>query len=576
MILGELNEKQVRTQYNLLKHEGYYTRVRWDDKTKKEKGGEKYVKGVEELIKWALPLCGRYNLYMSRNPFNSDGKVAAVSALSFDIDPIRDKDAAATEEELRRAIQAAQILTVKVAEWTSSICVSGNGTLVIFPFDTLFKGDIEQFTKKAQQFEREIINNVKLDGIRIDHTNYSKAVVKLMGSISTKGDQRDWRYAKFLSHPVFSTKQSRIRDRIESVELPSQAINVSQITEGNNFPSKSEADYTLAVYGKRAGLGPNAIRELLRVNPFGRQTDERDQERVLKKVFSKPSNGELSETSKFSVKTPCDAFEEYRKHRESRGQHELLGISTGFKWLDNHTRGYRSGNVYCIQAITNAGKSVFIVQAAYAARQQNKRVLFITTEMGRNEVYSRYIAIGSGLSTSVIDGTRYDDETRKKLSGFERAFKQDRQFFVSESSSPKIEVVENVIKEVQPDIVLIDYFQHVDTGDTTRTVELSRLARGYERISKQYDLPILVAAQLHEIYDWKTHKRVPSIKSHVKDCKAINDAASAIIVLDWGELENDDGMCGVPVRMSLEKNRHGPRNVSTVVKLERHIPRFME
>src|SRR4051794_9662991 len=105
-----LIELQVKLQYQLLRHEGFYTRVASLDhreQDEKKNWREDLVRGCDQLISWASSYCGKRSLYLSQNPFNKDGSVYGISCFTVDADPIRDPKRASLSTEHAAAIKVA-------------------------------------------------------------------------------------------------------------------------------------------------------------------------------------------------------------------------------------------------------------------------------------------------------------------------------------------------------------------------------------------------------------------------------------------------------------------------------------
>lgn len=624
-----LIENQVRAQYKLLNHDGYWTRVR--NSNEKE---EKYLFGVEEIVVWAKARSGKGNLYLSRNPFTKNGQVAGISGFTLDVDKVREpKDRATTEDELRGTLTLAAKINKDFGN-SGTLATSGNGALLLFPFDETVHESLEQFTEQAKRFEKQIIEKFQIPGVRIDATNYAKAILRLMGTPNVKDqDPKRWRYARFISKPVFRAKRSRVLEAIKGISL-SQSVSVPALVGETSQASgtgmagpnvDSENDARRLGPTARLALAEASIQRLSveRVNnyddwikcgialkEFGsaglqiwrdwsrKSPKYRDGDCEAKwntfgfqpsltvgslKYWADQDTGVQLGTT---VRTlPGPVVREQPKlwtpgqpisSRRGEGQDSSnLGISTGFKWLDEKLNGgYRPGVVYAVEACTNVGKSAFVIQAAKNSCETGRRVLLVTTEASIEEVCQRYWACGTGIPTSEISNGSASNDRRQQLEQYQEQFRTSHKLGIWYTVSPKTEEIERQINEFRPEILLWDYFQHFETGTESRQIQLGSLARWFESVALAYQLPVVVAAQLHERFDFKVRKRLPSIKDDVKDCKTINDAAKVVMVLDWDSKAQAADTSPTLVRLSLEKNK-GPMG-ETRILLNRQIPRFEE
>jgi replicative DNA helicase len=245
--------------------------------------------------------------------------------------------------------------------------------------------------------------------------------------------------------------------------------------------------------------------------------------------------------------------------------------TTGFNELDRRLGGYRPGYVYGILAPTNVGKSTFIVQAANQLCRDGKRVLLVITEMDVREAVLRFAATDTGLKALDIQSGRGSGGDRNQLVAFEERFKK-YPLAIHYTTSPNQAAIEQLIQEQKPDAVLWDYFQHFETGTDSRQQQLGSLARWYESMALKYQIPFIVAAQLHRRINFKTQRYEPSTMDSIKDCKVLNDAAKVVLTLNWSQDEQASEDGPVNVEVNIEKNK-GPQARFNLL-LNRAIPRF--
>jgi len=634
---------QIRDQYRLLNHGSDYTRVRCGNADDGRTISESRIRGINELIDWAKEFSLKGNLYIGRNPVDAKGEVCRATSWSVDIDPKHPPRTACSTDELSKALRVGE--RIRETYGDGCICTSGNGALLLFSIPGNEVSDLQLFQRQCQIVEKQIREQFQTEEVRIDATYDIARLVKLMGSVSVKGDKRYWRHARFITKPVFHSGRRRVFNVIKGTALP-QSDNLS----GLDSQTVSECDKAVAVSpvdakSTEVRLGPGARLELaeksLRRLAPSRADDYDSWLRVgiILKEFG-PAGFRMwkewsdrchtKERERFEVGDMVSKFNGFRadqtitvgtlKHwadtddpaqqrtgtllsgvlrndvlrdvsgsgtvlwfpgqpisSGSGGQDNSIGmrsLSTGYKWLDGKLHGgYRSGVVYGIEAATNVGKSAFLIQAARYLCEAGHKVLFVTTENSIEEVCQRYWAVATGLSTASISNGSLTEDGRRALERYQERFREHK-LGVWYTTSPNTAEIERQINEFKPDIILWDYFQHFETGTESRQIQLGSLARWYESTAIKYSLPVVVAAQLHERYDFKNNKRMPSHKGDVKDCKTFNDVCKTVIVLDWTQTDQKTEDGPVLVRVALDKNKGGQGE--TRLLLHRAIPRFDE
>lgn len=345
------------------------------------------------------------------------------------------------------------------------------------------------------------------------------------------------------------------------------------------YPTRERAEFAFALRLKLAGFGAEDIRQQLA--SYGYIQNPRDAQRVIDKLFLggdgrtapfQRSNAGVTSSSVVvePLWTPANGLEGntggVRPNIEA-------SIGTGFKFLDAKLGGFRPGYVYAIEAPTNVGKSTYITQVANHLARCGRRVLLVITEMDVREAVTRIRAVGTGIPGHSLEAGNLDAKSREALRHFEEQFRKWN-IFIRYTTSPRQAEIEKDIQDCQAEVVLWDYYQHFETGTENRQVQLASLARWYESTALKYQIPFIVAAQLHRRVDFKTNKVMPSTMDQIKDCKVLNDAAKVVVVLDWASSgpQTEDGP--VPVTLDIQKNK-GPM-CKGVVRLNRVVPRFEE
>lgn len=137
----------------------------------------------------------------------------------------------------------------------------------------------------------------------------------------------------------------------------------------------------------------------------------------------------------------------------------LVGISTGWDYLDNESGGYQNGDFVALVARTSIGKTWLLAYQAYKAYLQGRSVLFVSTEMTKAQIASRIVCMKAGIDPSMVkrgllchwSRQRY----REAASGFEDP---DRIGIYAGNIGRSTDDVDTLIEEHNPDIIFIDGF----------------------------------------------------------------------------------------------------------------------
>ena len=175
----------------------------------------------------------------------------------------------------------------------------------------------------------------------------------------------------------------------------------------------------------------------------------------------------------------------------------LLGLSTGFKTIDEITSGVLKQQLWTIAAPPKTGKSVLAMQMAIKAQDENQRVMFQSFEMTAREMKTRYDAMRSHISHKrLIMGALRPDEEKSYLNHLGMA--RDDFWMPDTVASRTITGLCAKVEKYKPDILFVDGMYLMfdeETGETESERSLRSLTRGMKRVAQRYDIPVIVSTQ---------------------------------------------------------------------------------
>ena len=239
---------------------------------------------------------------------------------------------------------------------------------------------------------------------------------------------------------------------------------------------------------------------------------------------------------------------------------QIIGLESGFKFLDRIIDGIRPGHLWVIGGATSVGKSFFSINIIESLIKQKKRVVFYSLEMSKLDITQRIIGLLS--SVNGISGLKgFVDENEKEL--IERAKQEIYSSRVSvykgehHWNNIKLSMLEQHNKE-PVDCFFIDYLQQIESDEKTHYDTLRVVSKELQGYAQSLGVPIIAFSQLSN----------ESINSHSESIgyKGSGDIANSA---DLGlELRLDEESKDIlkekfknkePIRIKLiaRKNRHG-------------------
>ena len=228
-VVAEFLEPHARALYRLLNHGDEWTDCRclyaggplWEEvlaKFEARNGRQPNAKekewlgvadrtilnGERAFIEWCREWNGKANLYVGRSPRTKDGTVSRVTTYSHDIDPRHPPRTSVTRALLDKAMLAGRRVLQK---WPGGyLAESGNGAMVVYRLAIPISENTDSFERWLATRQNEIRELLGDSEIKCDSIHDNERIIKIPGSLSTKGDAENWRTARFVDIPALPYK----------------------------------------------------------------------------------------------------------------------------------------------------------------------------------------------------------------------------------------------------------------------------------------------------------------------------------------------------------------------------------
>jgi KaiC/GvpD/RAD55 family RecA-like ATPase len=199
------------------------------------------------------------------------------------------------------------------------------------------------------------------------------------------------------------------------------------------------------------------------------------------------------------------------------------GISYPWSKVQRLTRGMRPGNLIILAGRSGHGKTAAALEIAIGAAKQGKRVLFNSLEMGDEEIAIRCCQRW-GLASENLYGGSLDMNDCDALDAAEHFPSHD---LIDVCEEYTVAGLRELVAEVKPDLVVVDYLGLLDIGSEQRVEGTTRNSHALKQIAKQQDIPVLCLSQLAKPQD-RLKSHVPT-KADLRDSGAIENDADQII-----------------------------------------------
>lgn len=268
---------------------------------------------------------------------------------------------------------------------------------------------------------------------------------------------------------------------------------------------------------------------------------------------------EIGAEQEDSVISSADALQKWNKWTELQAENpEHVLVRTGYKTLDDQLGGgfFRTG-FYVIGGRPGMGKTTMALNIAERIANQGKRVLFLSLEMGIEEITAKRLAILSGIGYSRLHTARLTEVDRAALKPAQNKMLNAKFDVVADgiSSTQDLSTLVRTHKDI--DIVFVDYMGIMEPAEEDKQKpireQVTNISKHLKAIAKKNRTPVVALSQLNRNSLTNSDKR-PSL-ADLRDTGAIEQDADGVILVHRpgyfdAEAPQDD------IELIVAKNRH--------------------
>lgn len=248
----------------------------------------------------------------------------------------------------------------------------------------------------------------------------------------------------------------------------------------------------------------------------------------------------------------------------------LQGIPSLLPSLNKYTTGWKPGQLITIAAKTGVGKSVFAINAAVAAIQANKSVMFFSLEMSVEEINDRIFSSISSIPMNDLKQGKLDDGQREVLKEAISELKHSKLTIDPDPKQTIDSIRAKALKKAQSpeglDFIIIDYLNLITpTGRFgSRQEAVADMARNLKLISKVFEVPVMILTQMNRA-ETDNEDGIPTI-DNIRESAATGQDSDVVIILHRKKAMDEDIP---PTYVVLAKQRNG--EADKIIKCHSHL-----
>ncbi|MBP5204079.1 replicative DNA helicase [bacterium] len=238
-----------------------------------------------------------------------------------------------------------------------------------------------------------------------------------------------------------------------------------------------------------------------------------------------------------------------------------LGISTGFKDLDDLLGGFQRSDLVILAARPSVGKtSLALDMMRYAALHEKKTVAFFSLEMSNEQIMDRLLGMTSGIPFWEIRTGKLTDQKFMKLADTMGEL-ADANMYIDDSAGQHINAIRTKARQLAMehglDIIFVDYLQLVHgSNKESRTLEVGEISQGLKNIAKELNVPVIALSQLSRAIEQRQGRR-PQL-SDLRESGSIEQDADVVMFIDREETWNPETENKGTGDLIVAKHRNGP------------------
>jgi len=294
--------------------------------------------------------------------------------------------------------------------------------------------------------------------------------------------------------------------------------------------------------------------------PQGRQSKEL-LDSAEQKIFSIAEQGTRQrgpqEIKNLLVRTVEKVDELYHSDRS------IVGLSTGYRDLDNLTSGIQPGELAIIAGRPSMGKTAFAMNIAeFIAISEKKPVLVFSMEMPAESLTLRMLSsLGRIDQLRMRTGKLTDDDWPRVTSTV--SMLSECQIYIDDTPALSPTEMRARARRLSREVgglglVVIDYLQLMQVLGfrENRTMEISEISRSLKTLASELNVAVIAVSQLNRSLESRPNKR--PMMSDLRESGAIEQDADLIMFIYRDEVYNENTPDKGVAEIIIAKQRNGP------------------
>lgn len=329
-----------------------------------------------------------------------------------------------------------------------------------------------------------------------------------------------------------------------------------------SVPTAANAGYYAKIVQEKATLR-RLVQAGTQIVRIGSSTEGADANHAVE-LSQKLLDDTAPATAATNAQSVAELIPSYMDQLESGG--DQRGVTTGWVDVDHILKRLRPGQLITVGARPGMGKTIVLASLAYHVGIRLGLPVYVNTlEMSKKEWMDRLFAYDAKVNlTRLIEPKLLTEDDWIRLSGSMDRLGAADTLLVDDDPHMGVAHIRAALRSMRRSgnpaaLVCIDYLQLMQTGGRAenRQLEVSQISRSLKLLAKEFDVPVVIGAQLNRNVEQRADKRPSS--SDLRESGSVEQDSDVVILLYREDHYDPESPRAGEIDFIIDKHRSGPR-----------------
>ena len=245
-----------------------------------------------------------------------------------------------------------------------------------------------------------------------------------------------------------------------------------------------------------------------------------------------------------------------------RHQGQILGVPSGFTYLDRLLGGFQKSDLIILAARPAVGKTSLALNFALnAARKYRKVVAYFSLEMSSEQLVQRLLSTETGIDQQRLRKGEIEDRDWDMIMAAAGELSTTMLYIDDTPAMSALELrtkARRLQAEHGLDLIVVDYLQLMrgDTRSENRVQEISYISRALKGLARELEAPVIALSQLSRAIEARTDHK--PMLSDLRESGAIEQDSDIVMFIYREDMVKENSDRKNIADVIVAKHRNGP------------------